>query len=95
MDKIVGPGNIYVALAKKILFGRVGIDMIAGPSEILVLADSSADPLFVACDMISQAEHDPLASAVLVSTDRLVVLVWEVAGYGDPAFDLGVLLNLL
>ncbi len=69
VDKIVGPGNIYVATAKKLLYGVVDIDMIAGPSEILVLADSTADPKFVAADLMSQAEHDVLASAMLVTTD--------------------------
>lgn len=68
VDKIVGPGNIYVALAKRAVFGLVDIDMIAGPSEIVVLADETANPAFVAADMLSQAEHDPLASAVLVTT---------------------------
>ena len=70
VDKIVGPGNIFVAIAKRMVFGIVGIDMIAGPSEILVVADGSADPRFVAADLLSQAEHDKLASAVLV-TDSL------------------------
>ncbi|MCR5202682.1 MAG: histidinol dehydrogenase [Lachnospiraceae bacterium] len=69
VDKIVGPGNIFVALAKKAVFGHVGIDSIAGPSEILVLADSSANPRFVAADLLSQAEHDELASAIMVTTD--------------------------
>ena len=68
VDKITGPGNIYVALAKKMVFGTVGIDMVAGPSEILVIADESADAAVVAADMLSQAEHDKLASAVLVTT---------------------------
>ncbi|MCX8085199.1 MAG: histidinol dehydrogenase [Calditerrivibrio sp.] len=67
VDKIVGPGNIYVALAKKIVFGRVDIDMIAGPSEILVIADESANPKFIAADMLSQAEHDELASAITIT----------------------------
>lgn len=67
-DIIVGPGNIYVTLAKKLVAGRVGIDMIAGPSEILIIADHSATPEFVAADLLSQAEHDPLASAILVTT---------------------------
>ncbi|RPJ73320.1 MAG: histidinol dehydrogenase [Desulfobacteraceae bacterium] len=67
VDVIVGPGNLYVTLAKKIVAGTVGIDIIAGPSEILVVADASADPEFVAADMLSQAEHDPLASALLVT----------------------------
>lgn len=69
VDKIVGPGNIYVATAKKLLYGVVDIDMIAGPSEILVLADETADPKFVAADLMSQAEHDVLASAILITTD--------------------------
>jgi histidinol dehydrogenase len=67
VDVIVGPGNQYVTLAKKLLFGTVGIDMIAGPSEILVIADSSADPHFVAADLLSQAEHDVMSSAILVT----------------------------
>lgn len=67
-DKIVGPGNIYVATAKKLLYGVVDIDMIAGPSEILVLADETADPKFAAADLMSQAEHDILASAIMITT---------------------------
>ena len=70
VDKIVGPGNIYVALAKKRVYGNVGIDSIAGPSEILVLADETANPKFVAADLLSQAEHDPLASAILITTSK-------------------------
>ena len=70
VDKIVGPGNIYVALAKKAVFGHVSIDSIAGPSEILVLADETANPRYVAADLLSQAEHDELASAILVTTSR-------------------------
>ena len=70
VDKIVGPGNIYVATAKKMVFGIVDIDMIAGPSEILIIADSSADAAFVAADMLGQAEHDELASAVLITDSR-------------------------
>ena len=70
VDKIVGPGHIYVALAKKAVYGQVGIDSIAGPSEIMVLADESANPRFVAADLLSQAEHDELASAILVTTSR-------------------------
>jgi len=70
VDKIVGPGNIYVAMAKKVVFGDVDIDMIAGPSEILVLADSSADPVFTAADLLSQAEHDPLAYPIFVTDDE-------------------------
>ncbi len=67
VDKIVGPGNIYVATAKKMVFGEVDIDMIAGPSEILIIADDSANPVFVAADLLSQAEHDELASSVLIT----------------------------
>ncbi len=70
VDKIVGPGNIFVATAKKLLYGVVDIDMIAGPSEILVLADESAEPKFLAADLMSQAEHDRLASAILVTTSQ-------------------------
>ena len=70
VDKIVGPGNIFVALAKKAVYGFVGIDSIAGPSEITVLADESANPRFVAADLLSQAEHDELASAILVTTSE-------------------------
>lgn len=70
VDKIVGPGNIYVALAKKAVYGHVSIDSIAGPSEILVLADDTANPHFVAADLLSQAEHDELASAVLITTSE-------------------------
>ena len=68
VDKIVGPGNIYVATAKKLLYGQVDIDMIAGPSEILVVADDTADPVYLAADLMSQAEHDRLASAILLCT---------------------------
>lgn len=68
VDKIVGPGNIFVALAKKAVFGHVAIDSIAGPSEILVLADETANPTYVAADLLSQAEHDEMASAILVTT---------------------------
>ena len=70
VDKIVGPGNIFVATAKKLLFGTVDIDMIAGPSEILIVADESADPKFLAADLMSQAEHDKLASAILLTTSE-------------------------
>lgn len=70
VDKIVGPGNIYVALAKKAVYGHVSIDSIAGPSEILVLADETANPRYVAADLLSQAEHDELASAILVTTSE-------------------------
>lgn len=70
VDKIVGPGNIFVALAKKAVFGYVSIDSIAGPSEILVLADETANPRFVAADLLSQAEHDEMASAILITTSK-------------------------
>lgn len=70
VDKIVGPGNIYVALAKKAVYGHVSIDAIAGPSEILVIADETANPRYVAADLLSQAEHDELASAILVTTSE-------------------------
>lgn len=70
VDKIVGPGNIYVALAKKTVYGHVSIDSIAGPSEILVVADETANPRYVAADLLSQAEHDELASAILVTTSE-------------------------
>ncbi len=70
VDKIVGPGNIYVATAKRYVFGQVDIDMIAGPSEILIIADHTANPEFVASDLLSQAEHDELASSILVTTSR-------------------------
>ena len=77
VDKIVGPGNIYVALAKREVFGHVSIDSIAGPSEILIVADESANPTFVAADLLSQAEHDELASAVLITTSQ--TLAYQVA----------------
>ncbi len=70
VDKITGPGNIYVATAKKLVFGQVGIDMIAGPSEILVINDGSGNPVHIAADLLSQAEHDELASAILITTER-------------------------
>jgi histidinol dehydrogenase len=70
VDKITGPGNIYVATAKKLVFGQVGIDMIAGPSEILVISDGSGNPAHLAADLLSQAEHDELASSILITTDR-------------------------
>ena len=70
VDKIVGPGNIYVALAKKAVYGHVSIDSIAGPSEILVLADEAANPRYIAADLLSQAEHDELASSILVTTSN-------------------------
>lgn len=70
VDKIIGPGNIFVALAKKAVYGHVSIDSIAGPSEILVLADETANPRYVAADLLSQAEHDELASAILITTSK-------------------------
>ncbi|MEI6208191.1 MAG: histidinol dehydrogenase [Desulfuromonadales bacterium] len=70
VDKITGPGNIYVATAKKLVFGQAGIDMIAGPSEILVISDGSGNPAHIAADLLSQAEHDELASSILITTDR-------------------------
>ena len=70
VDKIVGPGNIYVALAKKAVFGYVSIDSVAGPSEIMVIADETANPRFVAADLLSQAEHDEMASAILITTSQ-------------------------
>ena len=83
VDKITGPGNIYVALAKKAVFGYVGIDSIAGPSEILVLCDESANPRYVAADLLSQAEHDEMASAILISTDETVAkkVAEEIEGF--------------
>ncbi|MEZ3485927.1 MAG: histidinol dehydrogenase [Lachnospiraceae bacterium] len=81
VDKIVGPGNIFVALAKKAVYGHVGIDAVAGPSEILVIADETANPRFVAADLLSQAEHDELASAILVTTSE--TLAGQVAGEVD------------
>lgn len=78
VDKIVGPGNAYVAAAKKQAFGKVDIDMIAGPSEVLVIADQTADPVYVAADLLSQAEHDRMASAVLLTdSEELAVRVSE------------------
>lgn len=70
VDKITGPGNIYVATAKKLVFGQVGIDMIAGPSEILVISDGTGNPAHIAADLLSQAEHDELASSILITTKR-------------------------
>jgi histidinol dehydrogenase len=72
VDKIVGPGNIFVATAKKLLYGVVDIDMIAGPSEILVIADETAEPKFIAADLLSQAEHDPIASSILITTSEKI-----------------------
>ncbi len=81
VDKIVGPGNIYVALAKKAVYGTVGIDSIAGPSEILVIADETANAHYVAADLLSQAEHDEMASAILITTSR------ELAGQVNAEID--------
>lgn len=72
VDKITGPGNIYVAMAKREVFGHVGIDMVAGPSEVLVIADDTATPAHVAADLLSQAEHDPLAAAILVTSSEVL-----------------------
>ena len=72
VDKIVGPGNLFVTLAKKAVYGHCDIDMLAGPSEILILADDSANPRYLAADLLSQAEHDPLASAILITTSRTI-----------------------
>ena len=72
VDKIVGPGNIYVATAKRLLYGTVDIDMVAGPSEVLVMADETANPRYLAADLMSQAEHDPMASAILITNSRPV-----------------------
>ncbi len=79
VNKVCGPGNIFVALAKKSVYGLVGIDSIAGPSEVMVLADETANPKYVAADLLSQAEHDPLASAILVTTEES--LADQVAAY--------------
>ncbi|MCL2362875.1 MAG: histidinol dehydrogenase [Defluviitaleaceae bacterium] len=73
-DKIVGPGNIYVATAKRLVYGEVDIDMVAGPSEILIIADKTANPKYIAADMMSQAEHDPLASSILLSTSEQLIV---------------------
>ena len=73
VDKIVGPGNIFVAAAKKLVYGKVDIDMIAGPSEILVIADNQANPVYIAADLLSQAEHDPMASPILLATSQTII----------------------
>jgi histidinol dehydrogenase len=72
VDVITGPGNIYVTLAKKLVFGTVGIDSLAGPSEVLIIADKTANPVFVAADMLAQAEHDPMAAAILLTDDTVL-----------------------
>ena len=87
VDKIVGPGNIYVATAKRLLYGVVDIDMIAGPSEILIIADESANAAFAAADLLSQAEHDPLAASILLTTDPKVA--------AEAAIHLAEQMNLL
>ena len=74
VDVITGPGNIYVTLAKKLVYGTVGIDSLAGPSEVLIIADSSANPVHIAVDLLAQAEHDPMAAAILVTTDSSLAL---------------------
>ena len=71
--KIVGPGNIYVAIAKKKVFGTVGIDSFAGPSEVLIIADENADPELIATDMFAQSEHDELAQAILITSSNLLI----------------------
>ena len=73
VDKIVGPGNIYVATAKKMVYGEVDIDMIAGPSDVLIIADASANPRWLAADLLAQAEHDPLAQAILITTEAALI----------------------
>ncbi len=77
VDKIVGPGNAYVAEAKRQVFGRVGIDMIAGPSEVVVVADSDTDPAWIAADLLSQAEHDEMAQAILITDSRTLASAVE------------------
>lgn len=78
VDKIVGPGNLYVSEAKRLVYGQVDIDMIAGPSEILVIADEGANPAYVAADLMSQAEHDPCASSILIATSKVLVEAVEI-----------------
>jgi len=73
VDKIVGPGNIYVATAKRAVFGQVGIDMIAGPSEILIICDGNTDPDWIAMDLFSQAEHDEDAQSILLCPDKVFI----------------------
>lgn len=74
VDVITGPGNIYVTLAKKMVYGTVGIDSLAGPSEVLIIADEQANPVYVAADLLAQAEHDPMAAAILITTNRNIAL---------------------
>src|SRR5205085_7149740 len=82
VDKVVGPGNVYVAAAKRRVFGRVGIDMIAGPSEILVVADRKNDPAWIAADLLSQAEHDTAAQAILITDSGDFAAAVEAAAAG-------------
>ncbi len=79
VDVITGPGNIYVTLAKKLVFGTVGIDSLAGPSEVLIIADRHANPTHIAADLLAQAEHDPLAAAILITTDRALAIAVQAA----------------
>ena len=79
VDVITGPGNIYVTLAKKLVFGTVGIDSLAGPSEVLIIADSHANPTHIAADLLAQAEHDPMAAAILITTDRTLAVAVQAA----------------
>lgn len=79
VDVITGPGNIYVTLAKKMVYGRVGIDSLAGPSEVLIIADHHANPQHLACDLLAQAEHDPMASAILITTDEGIAQQVQIA----------------
>jgi histidinol dehydrogenase len=79
VDAIVGPGNIYVTLAKKLVYGTVGIDSLAGPSEVLIIADENANPVHVATDLLAQAEHDPMAAAILLTTDTALAKNVQVA----------------
>src|ERR1700731_4598707 len=85
VDKIVGPGNAYVAAAKRRVFGRVGIDMIAGPSEVLIVADRHNDPAWIAADLLSPAQHDPAAQAILVTDSREFAAAVEAAAARHPA----------
>jgi histidinol dehydrogenase len=78
VDKIVGPGNIFVAAAKRMVYGEVDIDMVAGPSDVLVIADGKANPRYIAADLLSQAEHDTLASAILITTDENIITQTEI-----------------